>query len=236
MHFYGIVFSRVDGRHTAERTRLIHTELSMDTSTADILTALKVRCVRVGINFEKFRWIGFEQAPDFDPNDPEVVVVLDITLDTLFDTFCFAWRWIAAGPVKVVWHDNLRRYSRDMRLREGSEPFEPYTLRWRRIKLDTHLNIPANLVDPAKAPGVALLFVVAQHPERIKVAMNGGKTIAWVASAIQCQTSIWVNSRRGWNGVPRITACKVIGTNIIWLNQIPEWDHYHNHNAPTYLD
>lgn len=64
---------------------------------ADVLDAFKSRCATEGIDFDKFRWIGTEQAPDFDLKDPETVVVLDATLDTLQATFEFAWAWAVEG-------------------------------------------------------------------------------------------------------------------------------------------
>ena len=66
-------------------------------TTVDVLAAFKARCAAKGIDFGKFSWVSPESAPDFDLNDPETVVVLDATLDTLQNTFEFAWAWTVDG-------------------------------------------------------------------------------------------------------------------------------------------
>jgi len=137
-------------------------------TTDNVLAAFKARCAVYCIDFDKFSWIGSETAPEFDPNDPETVVVLDATFDTLQDTFEFARAWMEIGQEKSSCWDGMDSDPEKLALLDGLE-FAPYTLRWVRIKLDTNVGSKPIDVRNAKAsPGCALLFMSAEHPERIK--------------------------------------------------------------------
>lgn len=148
-----------------------------------VLAAFKARCAAKGIDFGKFSWIGSEVAPDFDPNDPETVVVLDATFGTLQETFEFAWAWTVDGQDDKWRYEGMLSDVKHLRLlsdnrkddAEGDGPeFKPYTLRWVRIKLDTNVGKRpidvrnSNSDEHSKPPGCALLFMSAEHPDRIK--------------------------------------------------------------------
>ncbi|MCR4256090.1 MAG: hypothetical protein NUW08_00090 [Candidatus Uhrbacteria bacterium] len=138
--------------------------------TSDVLVAFKARCASNDIDFGKFSWIGSETAPEFDPNDPEIVVVLDVTFDTLQSTFEFAWAWTMDGQERNYRWEGVVTNSKKLRLLSDDRKFKPFTLRWVRIKLDTHVGKkPVDVRDPKSSPGCALLFMSAEHPERIKV-------------------------------------------------------------------
>lgn len=155
--------------------RLIH---GVFNTTVDVLAAFKARCAAKGIDFGKFSWVGPETAPDFDPNDPETVVVLDATLDTLQNTFEFAWEWTKDGQEDSWRWDGMVSDAKRLRFlsdersddAEGDGPdFKPWTLSWKRIKLDTFVGKkPIDVRDPKSSPGCALLFMSAEHPARIK--------------------------------------------------------------------
>ncbi|OGL74490.1 hypothetical protein A3E39_02680 [Candidatus Uhrbacteria bacterium RIFCSPHIGHO2_12_FULL_60_25] len=154
--------------------RLVH---GVFNTTVDVLAAFKARCAAKGIDFGKFSWVGSEQAPEFDPNDPETVVVLDATLDTLQNTFEFAWAWTGDGQDDKWRYDGMLSDAKKLRLlsddrkddAEGDGPeFKPYTLRWVRIKLDTNVGKKPIDVRNPKSTGCALLFMSAEHPARIK--------------------------------------------------------------------
>ena len=145
--------------------KLVH---SVFNPAADVLEALKTRCVERGIDFGRFSWAGSQEAISFT-DDPEEVVVLDVTLDTLQETFEFAWEWAKDGQDgSWRWEGLLSKPDR-LRLLEGSDTFVPYMLRWRRIKLNTNIGKkPEDVRNPKMSPGVALVFVAAQHPARVK--------------------------------------------------------------------
>ncbi|MEI7512729.1 MAG: hypothetical protein WCK01_04720 [Candidatus Uhrbacteria bacterium] len=137
-------------------------------TTDNVLAAFRARCAAKGIDFGKFSWVGSEQAPEFDPNDPETVVVLDATLDTLKNTFEFAWAWTADSQEKQYRWEGMVSDPEKLTLLDGLE-FKPFTLRWVRIKLDTNVGSkPIDVRNAKTSPGCALLFMSAEHPERIK--------------------------------------------------------------------
>lgn len=160
-------------------------------TTIDVLVAFKVRCAEKGIDFGKFSWVGSEQAPKFDPKDPETVVVLDATLDTLAETVDFAWEWTADMQKSARRTDNMMRLNHNkLRLRsderyadaqgDGSE-FVPYILKWVRIKLDTNVGeVLYRALDEKESPGCALLFMAAQHPERIRAIDHKNRFAFWL--------------------------------------------------------
>lgn len=155
--------------------RLVH---GVFNTAVDVLAAFKARCAVKSIDFGKFSWVSSEQAPEFDPNDPETVVVLDATLDTLKNTFEFAWEWTVDGQEDKWRWDGMVSDQKKLRLltderpddAEGDGPeFKSWTLSWRRIKLDTNIGKkPVDVRDPKSSPGCALLFMSAEHPARIK--------------------------------------------------------------------
>lgn len=160
-------------------------------TTVDVLAAFKARCVEKDIDFDKFSWIGSKLAPDFDPDDPETAVVLDVTLGTLADTVDFAWAWTAdlqktsrrTDNMMSVDHNKLRLRS-DKRYADahGDGPeFTPYKLRWVRIKLDTNVGeVLYRALDEKESPGCALLFMAAQHPERIRAIDHKNRFGFWL--------------------------------------------------------
>ncbi|MBU1348462.1 hypothetical protein KJ781_00120 [Patescibacteria group bacterium] len=186
--------------------RLIH---GVFIPTADIFAAFKARCASKGIDFGKFSWVGSEQAPDFDPNDPETAVVLDATLDTLQDTFEFAWEWTKDGQEDSWRWDGMVSDAKKLRLlsddrpddEEGDSPdFKPWTLRWVRIKLDTNVGKkPIDVRDPTSSPGCALLFMSAEHPARIK-ATDYEKHFGFWLPGLKCTAS----DEEQWRLVPYV--------------------------------
>lgn len=175
----------------------------------DVLAAFKARCVAKGIDFGNFSWGGPETAPDFDPNDPETAVVLDATLDTLQSTFEFAWEWMKDGQVEVNRSDGMLSDQKKLRLlsderddkAEGDgADFKPYTLHWVRIKLDTNVGKKPGDVRNSKSPGCALLFMGAEHPERIKATDYEKRFNFWLPG-LKCTAP----DGRGWRYVPCVS-------------------------------
>lgn len=186
--------------------RLIH---GIYNPTVDVLTAFKARCAQEGIDFGKFLWVGSEQAPEFDPNDSEMVVVLDATLDTLQNTFEFAWEWTVGGlDGKWRW-DGMISDAKKLRLLSDNRPddaegdgddFKPWTLTWRRIKLNTNVGKkPIDVRDPKSSPGCALLFVSAEHPARIKATDYKTRFGFWLAG-LKCMAP----GENAWQSVPYV--------------------------------
>ena len=177
-------------------------------TTVDVLAAFKARCAEKGVDFGKFSWVGSEQAPEFDPNDPETVVVLDATLDTLQNTFEFAWGWTVDGHDDKWRYDGMLSDQKKLRLlsddrkedADGDGPeFKPYTLRWVRIKLDTNVGKkPIDVRDP-KSPGCALLFMSAEHPARIK-ATDYEKRFGFFLPGLKCTAP----DGQRWRNVPYV--------------------------------
>lgn len=189
--------------------RLIH---EVYNPTADILEAVKARCAEKGIEFEKLRWIGTEQAPDFDPRDPETVVVLNVTLDTLQATFEFAWEWAKDGQENSWRWEGMLSDPGKLRLLEGSKEFQPFTLRWRRIKLNANVGKkPIDVRSPQTSPGVALIFVAAQHPQRVK-ATDYEKRFGWFVPGLACTAPDY----EPWQSVPCVGFSR--DNRQVWLN------------------
>lgn len=171
--------------------RLIH---GVFNTTVDVLAAFKERCILKGIDFGKFSWVGSEQAPEFDLRDPETVVVLDATLDTLQQTFEFAWSWTADGQCSE-WRDNimlsdankLRLLSDDRQgdVQGDGPEFRPYKLRWVRIKLNTNIGRKPIDVHYQESPGCALLFMCAEHPTRMRT-LGHEKYYGFWLSGLKC--------------------------------------------------
>lgn len=145
---------------------LVH---GMYNAPADVIEAFKTRCTEQGVDFACFTWDGPEIAPFEFTTDPSVVVVLDATLGSLGGTLEFANAWAADGQTGGGWRSDLLRSDPDnLRLLEGSAPFVPWKLRWRRIRLDVNTGKkPKDLRDPQKSPGIVGIFLAAQHPVRI---------------------------------------------------------------------
>lgn len=174
-----------------------------------ILADFKARCIGNGIDFNNFSWLGSETAPDFDPNDPETVVVLDATLDTLQNTFEFAWAWMADWQMGNHRSHDMLSDQKSLRLLSderdnGSEgdglDFKPWTLTWRRIKLDVNIGKKPSKTRTSKSPpGCALLFMGAEHPHRIKT-MNYTSRFGFWLPGLKCITP----NTGEWRRVPFI--------------------------------
>ena len=175
----------------------------------DVFAALKERCAAKGIDFGRFSWdwqgrAAVEdreawQAPEFDPDDPETVVVLDATLDTLQNTFEFAWVWTGDGQDKRRRHVWMKSDAEKLALLDGLE-FKPWTLRWVRIKLDTNVGKkPVDVRDPKCSPGCALLFMSAEHPARIK-AIDYKKRYGYWLPGLKCTVPLI----KQWQAVPYV--------------------------------
>lgn len=173
--------------------RLIHDVFS---PTTEVLSSFRERCTTKNIDFGRFSWIGSKTPPEFDRNDPYTVVVLDVTLDTLHSTFTFAWEWVIdeqEGVQALNTVDSRSQYLRLLRppagpywyhSRQRKPPpppkpklIEPYTLWWRRIKLDVHIDqSPLTFREANSSPGCALLFLMAEHPAWVKDMIERKKT------------------------------------------------------------
>jgi hypothetical protein len=169
------------------------------TKTDDILANFKARCVEKGIDFGKFSWISLQTAPGFYPNDPEVVVVLDATLDTLQNTFEFAWAWTVDGQDDRWRWDGMVSDHEKLALLDGLE-FKPYTLRWVKIKLNTNIGKrPIDVRNSKSSPGCALLWMSAEHPARIK-ATDYEKRFGFWLPGLKCT----VPGERPFANVPNV--------------------------------
>jgi len=183
--------------------RLIH---GVFNKQDDVLASFKARCAAKGIPFTYFSWISSETPPDFT-DDEEVVVVLDATLATLRYTFEFAWQW-TVDEQEYEWRDeDMVSDSKKLRLLsddreddadgDGIE-FRPWTLAWRRIKLNTNIGKkPIDIRDPKSSPGCALLFMSAEHPVRIK-AVDYKTRFCFQLPGLKCT----VRSEGRWLSVP----------------------------------
>lgn len=176
-------------------------------TAVDVLAAFKARCAVKSINFGRFSWVGSERAPEFDSNDPETVVVLDATLNTLKNTFEFAWEWTVDGQEDKWRWDGMVSDQKKLRLLTGAQPgpdaqgdgpeFKPWTLSWRRIKLDTNVGKKPCDIRDSKSPGCALLFMAAEHPARIK-ATDYEKRFGFWLPGLKCTAP----DEGAWQGVP----------------------------------
>ena len=177
--------------------KLVH---GMYNPATDVLEAFKARCSDKGIDFGKFTWIGAEISPFEFTDDSEVVVVLDATIDTLQATCEFAWEWAKDGQDDSWRWEGMLSDADKLRLLEGSEPFVPYTLRWRRIKLNTNIGKkPEDVRDCKKSPGLAGLFAAAEHPARIKATDYKTRFGYWLAG-LECTAP----DKDAWRRVPYV--------------------------------
>lgn len=176
---------------------------------ADVLAAFQARCNAMGIFFGKFSLVGSMAPGEFDPDDPETVVVLDATLDTLQNTFEFAWAWTVDGQEGAIRSDGLQSDAKHLRLRwddrpddaEGDGPdFKPWTIQWVRIRLNESVGKkPIRNAVAGSSPGCALLFMSAEHPERIKSTDHEKRLGFWLPGL----KSKWCD-QPSWEGVPRV--------------------------------
>jgi hypothetical protein len=81
---------------------------------------------------------------------------------------------------------------------QGSEAFQPFTLRWRRIKLNTNVGKkPIDVRSPETSPGAVLVLVAAQHPARVK-ATDYKTRFGWFTPGLECTSpGLWP-----WQYVP----------------------------------
>jgi len=71
-------------------------------------------------------------------------------------------------------------------------------LRWRRIKLNANIaKAPKDVRDQKTSPGLALVFVAAQHPGRIK-ATDYKTRFGWYVPGLECT----VHGGEPWRYVP----------------------------------
>jgi hypothetical protein len=182
-----------------QSTKLVH---GVFNPAADVLEASMLRLAEKGFTVDQFTWIGPKEAPDFDPRDPETVVVLDVTLGTLQETFEFAYEWAAEGQENGGWRwDDLNTDPDKFRLLQGSEAFKPMTLRWRRIKLNANVGKkPIDMRSPDTSPGAVLVLVAAQHPARVK-ATDYKTRVGWCVPGLECTAP----DDGPWQGVPCVS-------------------------------
>jgi hypothetical protein len=177
--------------------RLIH---GVFNRADDVLKAAVDRLVEKGFTIDQFTWIGPNTPPGFT-QDTEVVVALDVTLDSLKSTIEFAYEWAAEGQENGGWRwDGLSTDPDKLRLLQGSEPFQPFTLRWRRIKLNANIGQkPVDVRGPETSPGTVLVLVAAQHPARVK-ATDYKTRFGWFVPGIECTAPVF----EPWQGVPYV--------------------------------
>lgn len=182
---------------THAKFKLVH---GVFNPAADVLEATMLRLAEKGFPVDQFTWIGPKEAPDFDLRDPETVVVLDVTLGTLQETLEFAWDWAVEGQEDSWRWEGLETIPDKLRLLEGSEAFQSMTLRWRRIKLNVNVaKAPKDVRDPKSSPGLALILVAAQHPQRVKV-IDYEKYFGWYIPGLECTAP----GNEPWRGVPYV--------------------------------
>ncbi|NQV88950.1 MAG: hypothetical protein HQ488_01345 [Parcubacteria group bacterium] len=136
-----------------------------------------------GIDEGRFAWLTDTGVPCFT-DDHEVAVALVPSLDTPEQTHSFLVKWLSE-----VLGVHLQDHVADSRFRfryvnKGS--FKPWTIRWVRIKLDTHkgkhygsgFKVKSSFephgkgVDIGTLAGLEVLAAMAQHPE-VLWARNG---------------------------------------------------------------
>lgn len=135
--------------------------------TDHVVVALKTWLASKRIDLGRFAWFTPEKAPDFT-EDPEVAVVCDLSFGTLKETFESAWEWAVSGQ-RTGWRARVTPSDEEMLTTLDGIPFRPWTMGWRRIKLDAHVNKrPRDVRSARTSPGCAMLFMAAQHPVRIR--------------------------------------------------------------------
>lgn len=148
-----------------------------------------------GYHPEKFEWMGNKEKPK---GSEGCLVVLDITLGTLQETFEFAWDWIKNTQEDNWRWSEVKSDPAHLCLLEGSESFKPFTLRWRVIEMNANIGkAPRDVRDPKRSPGVALLFFAAQYPDYIK-SIDYEKTFGFYLPGLECT----VPDDEPWEYVP----------------------------------
>jgi hypothetical protein len=168
-----------------KRRDLVH---GVFTCQNDVLAALKARCIEKQIDFHRFAWIGSEQAGHFDSGDRELAVVLEVTLGDFKETFSFAWEWAASRFKEATIIEEFGVLLKSMEALPGSS-FQPWTIRWTRIKLDAYKKGKAQEVRAVeKSPGLGILFLAAEHPQRIeRISSKGRRAVS--LPAIVCSVA-----------------------------------------------
>ena len=137
------------------RDPLVH---GLYTPAQKILPAFKMWCAGKGqMDFKKFSWVGSE-IPPANSGDPDVAVMLDVTLQTWPETVAFAWTYASDLDPKMGEVPNLNP---DTRL----AGFRPWTLQWRLVRFDPAQK--SDLFDAASGEKLAMhsfFLYVAEHP------------------------------------------------------------------------
>lgn len=140
-------------------------------SSGEVARHTVKRLLGIGRNFEDLAWIGSPKAITYT-DDPEVAVVLMVTLDTLEKTAEFLWQWVrdqqpsSEQGAHVLFGENF------LRPFQGGAIFRPNTLEWVRIKLNAHPDQNPLEVRAADSVGLELLASWAQHPEQVRLRRN----------------------------------------------------------------
>lgn len=149
----------------------------------NILEDFRRRIADAELGSLDFRWVGPTEAPSSDTGD--AVVVLEPTFRNLEETARFAWTWSQTKFARSF----TSLHPGNLRLRAGAT-FQPLTLSWWRIRLDTYREqIPAAVLEavPGEWPGLAILFVAAEHPDRVRAGRRrfGDQ---WLAGGLEYST------------------------------------------------
>lgn len=148
-----------------------------------------------GLDTEKLVWVGSHEPPAFT-DDPNVCVVLAVTLGSLEQTAYFLWECAMAtnyAECNVLHIESFNRGT--FRLVAPSEafdaPFEPNTLQWIRMKTNNRAR--------ARGAGLVVLALAAQHPTWIRRACNDSLKV------LMPKLEIYDSGRKQWGLYPALS-------------------------------
>ncbi len=138
-------------------------------STDTVLRQTQEKLASIGYLTTDFTWIGCDDTAPTFTDDPEVVVVLNVSLADPGQTFEFLWQWAAEQQARPQRGMEFRSGENKLRLTKGKE-FKPFTIEWMRLQLDANRgSLPSLLrkaVNPSDLAGIEIMAMAAQHPER----------------------------------------------------------------------
>lgn len=200
-------------------------------SPSEQLALTRQRNEELGLGFTKEDFDKLGDAPPW-PESRLSAVVLDVSLDTVEQTFEVAWHY-AASIQPGSWHlDRIKSDPEHLRLLKGIE--HKRGLRWRVINFGANweraMGIrPQEVRDPNTSPTAAVLWAASYFPKWVH-AMDG-KTVpyAWIPGY-----EVTVTPCLQWSHMLRVGWSKdhvTIGINATFAN-----DGYRDWAVPCFID
>ncbi len=194
----------LNGHPSAVGTMLARVFVPMFISPAEQFELVRQRNAKRGWGFtdEDFSCLG---EPPAWPDDDLYAVVLEVSLDSIQQTFEEAWLWAAEAQRDYRRHRRWPELSSDergLRLLVGIE--HKRGLRWRVVDLGANWDkkdgiAPRNVRDPKRSPHSAILWAAALFPAWVRAIDGVNVPNVWIPGY-----EASVSDHMPWTEVPRL--------------------------------